>query len=163
QFTQSEIGADIAEALSAAGLRPDRLVVEITESLLLNDNKDTLETLRGLKALGIEIAMDDFGTGYSSLSYLRNYPFDRIKIDRAFVSTASQGDQAAAIIRTIVQLGNSLGMTTVAEGVETEKHLEMVMAAGCSEGQGYLFSRAVPRDQVFALLAKLQRKISLVA
>jgi diguanylate cyclase (GGDEF)-like protein len=163
QFAQGDIGADISDALAAAGLKPSRLVVEITESLLLNDNKSTLDTLHRLKALGIEIAMDDFGTGYSSLSYLRNYPFDRIKIDRAFVSTATQGEQAAAIIRTIVHLGYSLGMTTVAEGVETEKDLEMVLAAGCSEGQGYLFSPAVPRDQVYGLLAKIERNISKVA
>jgi diguanylate cyclase (GGDEF)-like protein len=163
QFAHGDITADITDALRSASLRPERLIVEITESLLLIDNKGTLDTLKRLKALGIEIAMDDFGTGYSSLSYLRNYPFDRIKIDRAFVSTASQGEQAGAIIQTIVHLGRSLGMTTVAEGVETEKDLNMVLAAGCSEGQGYLFSPAVPRDQVFALLASLEQKVGKVA
>ena len=131
--------------------------MEITESLLLTDNKATLDTLHRLKALGIDIAMDDFGTGYSSLSYLRKYPFDRIKIDRAFVNTASHGEQSAAIIQTIVHLGHSLGMTTVAEGVETEKDLEMLLAAGCAEGQGYLFSPPVPRDQVFDLVATHER------
>ena len=151
------------DTLQRTPLRPDRLVVEITESLLLSENKATLGTLHRLKALGIDIAMDDFGTGYSSLSYLRKYPFDRIKIDRAFVSTASHGEQGAAIIKTIVNLGHSLGMGTVAEGVETEKDLEMLLAAGCVEGQGYLFSPPVPRDRVFDLVATHEQRIGKVA
>ncbi|HEX9904497.1 MAG TPA: EAL domain-containing protein [Propylenella sp.] len=163
QFAQGDIVEDIREAMSRAGLRPERLVVEITESLLLTENMGTVDTLNRLKALGVGIAMDDFGTGYSSLSYLRKYPFDRIKIDRAFVNSAGHGDQSAAIIRTIVQLGASLGMTTVAEGVETEEHLNMLLAAGCPEGQGYLFSRPVPRDQVFEIVSAHERKMSKVA
>ena len=163
QFAHGDIAEDIADTLQRTPLRPDRLVVEITESLLLSENKATLGTLHRLKALGIDIAMDDFGTGYSSLSYLRKYPFDRIKIDRAFVSTASHGEQGAAIIKTIVNLGHSLGMGTVAEGVETEKDLEMLLAAGCAEGQGYLFSPPVPRDRVFDLVAAHEQRIGKVA
>ncbi len=147
QFTDGDIVEDIRAALSRAGLRPERLTVEITESLLLSENITTLDTLHRLKSLNVEVAMDDFGTGYSSLSYLRKYAFDRIKIDRDFVSSARHGDKNAAIIRAIVQLAQSLGMTTVAEGVETEEDLKMLLAAGCAEGQGYLFSRPVPREK----------------
>jgi diguanylate cyclase (GGDEF)-like protein len=163
QFEQGDIVEDIRAALSRAGLRPDRLVVEITESLLLTESTTTLNTLHRLKTLGIDIAMDDFGTGYSSLSYLRKYPFDRIKIDRTFVSAASPGDQNLAIIQTIVQLGASLGMTTVAEGIETETDLQMLVATGCPEGQGYLFSPPVPRDKVFEILEAHESRMSKVA
>jgi diguanylate cyclase (GGDEF)-like protein len=162
QFAHGDIVEDVRAALSRAGLRPERLVVEITESLLLTESMSTLDTLHRLKALGAHIAMDDFGTGYSSLSYLRKYPFDRIKIDRAFVSAAGKNGQNAAIIRTIVQLGQALGMTTVAEGVETESDLHMLMAAGCPEGQGYLFSPPVPRERVFELL-RAHESVSKVA
>jgi predicted signal transduction protein with EAL and GGDEF domain len=157
QFTQGDIVEDIRAALSRAGLRPERLTVEITESLLLAESITTLDTLHRLKALRVDIAMDDFGTGYSSLSYLRKYAFDRIKIDRDFVSTARQGEKNAAIIRAIVQLGQSLGMTTVAEGVETRADLEMLLAAGCVEGQGYLFSRPVPPEKALELIATEER------
>ena len=124
QFAQGDIVEDIRSALSRAGLRPDRLVVEITESLLLTENTATIDTLHRLKALGVHIAMDDFGTGYSSLSYLRKYPV-RPHQDRSRVRQRREGrhDQNAAIIRTIVNLGASLGMTTVAEGVETDEEL----------------------------------------
>ena len=163
QFTHGDIVEDVRGALGRAGLLPGRLVVEITESLLLTESMSTLDTLHRLKALGIDIAMDDFGTGYSSLSYLRKYPFDRIKIDRAFLNSTGRTDQNAAIIQTIVQLGAALGMTTVAEGVETEKDLEMLLAAGCLEGQGYLFSPPVPRERVFDILEKHERRMSKVA
>jgi EAL domain-containing protein (putative c-di-GMP-specific phosphodiesterase class I) len=154
---------DIRAALSRAGLRPERLTVEITESLLLAESITTLDTLHRLKALRVDIAMDDFGTGYSSLSYLRKYAFDRIKIDRDFVSTARQGEKNAAIIRAIVQLGQSLGMTTVAEGVETRADLEMLLAAGCVEGQGYLFSRPVPPEKALELIATEERAAPMAA
>ena len=152
QFTQSDIVEDIRAALSRAGLRPDRVIVEITESLLLAENITTLNALRRLKAMGIEVAMDDFGTGYSSLSYLRKYPFDRIKIDRAFVSALNSGEQAAAIVRTIVQLGAAFGMTTVAEGVETQDELDILLAAGCPQGQGYFFSKPVSACEVLDII-----------
>jgi diguanylate cyclase (GGDEF)-like protein len=148
QFTQGDIVDDIRRALSRAGLRPERLVAEITESLLLTENADTLETLRRLKALRVDIAMDDFGTGYSSLNYLNKYSFDRIKIDRDFISGANKSEKTSAVIKAIVQLGAALGMTTVAEGIESEADLAMLIAAGCEEGQGYLFSKPVPRAQL---------------
>ncbi len=157
QFTQGDIVEDVRASLSRAGLRPDRLVVEITESLLLSESVATLETLRRLKALQVGISMDDFGTGYSSLSYLRKYPFDSIKIDRDFVVTARSGNKNAAIIRAIVELGQSLGMTAIAEGVETEEDLTMLRDLGCAEGQGYLFSRPLPREEVKDFIANEAR------
>ena len=154
QFAHGDIVEDIRAALSRAGLRPERLVVEITESLLLTESIATLDTLRRMKELGLEVAMDDFGTGYSSLSYLRKYPFDRIKIDRDFVNSAGQGDTGAAIVQTIVQLSAALGMTTVAEGIETEESLETLLAAGCPEGQGFLFSEAQPASKVMEMIRR---------
>lgn len=152
QFAHGDIVEDVRTALSRAGLRPERLVGEITESLLLTETTSTLDALRRLKDVGIEIAMDDFGTGYSSLSYLRKYPFDRIKIDRDFLGAAERGEESAAIVQTIVRLGAALGMTTIAEGVETLEDLQMLIGAGCPEAQGYLFSPPMPREQVFEML-----------
>jgi diguanylate cyclase (GGDEF)-like protein/PAS domain S-box-containing protein len=130
-------------ALAAAGLAPQRLELEITESVLLNDSEATRATLRQLHDLGVRIALDDFGTGYSSLSYLRSFPFDKIKIDRCFIADLSNDSHhARAILRAVVQLGSSLGMTTTAEGVETDEQLSIVRQEGCTEVQGYIFSAA---------------------
>jgi diguanylate cyclase (GGDEF)-like protein/PAS domain S-box-containing protein len=128
-------------ALAASGLAPQRLELEITESVLLNDSEATRAILRQLHDLGVRIALDDFGTGYSSLSYLRSFPFDKIKIDRCFIADLSNDSHhARAILRAVVQLGNSLGMTTTAEGVETDEQLSIVREEGCTEVQGYIFS-----------------------
>jgi diguanylate cyclase (GGDEF)-like protein len=144
-------------ALAAAGLPPGRLEIEITESVLLDDTEANLETLHLLRRTGIRIAMDDFGTGYSSLSYLRRFPFDKIKIDRSFVRDAGLAPDAAAIIRALVSLGTSLGITTLVEGIETEAQLAAVRAEGCQEMQGFLFSPPRPAAEVAAILtAKLR-------
>jgi predicted signal transduction protein with EAL and GGDEF domain len=128
-------------ALAASGLAPQRLELEITESVLLNDSEATRAILRQLHDLGVRIALDDFGTGYSSLSYLRSFPFDKIKIDRCFIADlSSDSHHARAILRAVVQLGSSLGMTTTAEGVETDEQLSIVRQEGCTEVQGYIFS-----------------------
>jgi EAL domain-containing protein (putative c-di-GMP-specific phosphodiesterase class I) len=139
-------------ALAAAGLPPGRLEIEITESVLLDDTEANLETLHLLRRTGIRIAMDDFGTGYSSLSYLRRFPFDKIKIDRSFVRDAGLAPDAAAIIRALVSLGTSLGITTLVEGIETEAQLAAVRAEGCQEMQGFLFSPPRPAAEVAAIL-----------
>ncbi|MEN3374799.1 MAG: hypothetical protein V7604_154 [Hyphomicrobiales bacterium] len=129
-------------ALAASGLAPQRLELEITESVLLNDSEATRAILQQLHDLGVRIALDDFGTGYSSLSYLRSFPFDKIKIDRCFIADLSNDSHhARAILRAVVQLGSSLGMTTTAEGVETDEQLSIVRQEGCSEVQGYIFSK----------------------
>ncbi len=143
----------IARALEVSGLPGHRLEIEITESVLLRDDQSVLETLHRLREMEVRVAMDDFGTGYSSLSQLHSFPFDKIKIDRSFVK--DRGDVASqnAIIRAITALGLSLGISTIAEGVETSDQLRRIRAEGCTSVQGYLFSKPVPADEVAAVLA----------
>ena len=142
----------VLQALAASGLPPDRLELEITESVLLQDSQNTLATLHQLRQLGVRIAMDDFGRGFCSLSYLRSFPFDKIKIDRAFIADMDRSDESRAIVDTIVRLGQSLGMSTVAEGIENFEQLKLVCAAGCTEAQGYYFSVPVPLNEVERVL-----------
>ena len=139
-------------ALAKSGLTPGRLELEITESVLLEDTEATLETLHLLRGLGVRIAMDDFGTGYSSLSYLRRLPFDKIKIDRSFLRSADTAADGAAIIRAMVGLGDSLGITTLVEGVETPEQLATVRSAGAGHVQGYLFSPPRPAAEIRGML-----------
>jgi predicted signal transduction protein with EAL and GGDEF domain len=148
QFKSRDLVTSVALALCEAGLPPDRLELEITETVMLQDTDATLATLRQLRALGVGIAMDDFGTGYSSLSYLRRFPFDRIKIDQSFVRDACRKRDCGAIVRAVTGLGHELGMATTAEGVETAEQLAAITLAGCTEVQGYLFSPAVPASAV---------------
>ncbi len=133
---------------SLNGLDPTRLVLEITESLLMQDNETTARTLKSLRDMGIRFALDDFGTGYSSLGYLQSFPFDKIKIDRSFVMNATEQKHSETLLRTIAQLGKALGMTTVAEGVETEAHFDLIKKVGCTEAQGFLFSKPVPSEKI---------------
>ena len=142
----------VLQALAEFALPPDRLELEITESVLLQDSQNTLSVLHQLRQLGVRIAMDDFGTGYCSLSYLRSFPFDKIKIDRAFIAGIEYTDESRAIVRTIVGLADSLHMTTVAEGIETFEQLRVVRESGCNEAQGFVFSRPVSASQVGRLL-----------
>jgi len=165
QFRGQALVTTVADALSASGLAAERLELEITESLLLQDDQATLSILHALKALGTRIAMDDFGTGYSSLSYLRSFPFDRIKIDRSFVADLPPREDCVAIVRAIAGLGSSLHMDITAEGVETDEQLQFLIAEGCTEIQGYLFSRPVPAAAVPGLIERLsgQRAAALIA
>jgi EAL domain-containing protein (putative c-di-GMP-specific phosphodiesterase class I) len=119
-----------------------------------------LATLHALRALGVRISMDDFGTGYSSLSYLRKFPFDKIKIDRSFVHGLGTNADSQAIVRAILSLGASLGITITAEGVETPEELACLKAEGCNEGQGFLFSKARPQTEVLELLAKKAQRVA---
>ncbi|AWM85365.1 bifunctional diguanylate cyclase/phosphodiesterase [Microvirga sp. 17 mud 1-3] len=152
QFRNRNLVQSVRQALESSGLSPSRLELEITESVLLQDNDTTLATLHQLRKLGVRIAMDDFGTGYSSLSYLRSFPFDKIKIDQSFVQGLSTRADCLAIVQSIAGLGTSLGMSTVAEGVETEDQLMQLRAAGCAEAQGYYFGRPKPaRDLTHTL------------
>jgi predicted signal transduction protein with EAL and GGDEF domain len=155
QFRGQALVGTVADALRTSGLRPERLELEITESVLLQDDPATVSTLRALQAMGIRIALDDFGTGYSSLSYLLRFPFDTIKIDRSFVRELPTREDCATIVRAITGLGHSLHMHTTAEGVETEAQFEFLAAAGCTEIQGYLFSKPVTACAVPALIAVL--------
>ncbi len=144
--------ATVHRALSTSGLAPDRLELEITESALLRQDRGILETLHRLRALGIRIAMDDFGTGYSSLSQLMAFPFDKIKIDQSFVRGPAAGAGGTAVVRAIAALGASLGMSAIAEGVETAEQALMVKTNGCTDIQGYLISKPIPGDQVLEML-----------
>jgi diguanylate cyclase (GGDEF)-like protein len=138
----------VIEALTTSGMPPNRLQLEITETVLMQNTFNTLATLEKLRALGVQIALDDFGTGYSSLSYLRSFPFDKIKIDRSFIQDLSNGAEPLAIVHAVAGLAKSLNMISTAEGVETRQQLETLQSVGCVEMQGYLFSRARPPDEI---------------
>jgi diguanylate cyclase (GGDEF)-like protein/PAS domain S-box-containing protein len=155
QFKSPRLAAALVGALKESGLRPARLELEITESALI-DSAAARDMIGQFKALGVGLALDDFGTGYSSLSYLRTYPFDKIKIDRSFVREAVDRPESAAIVEAVAALARRLGMTTTAEGIETERERSLALGAGCELGQGYLFGRPVPVE-TFAALLKAQR------
>ncbi|MWV24943.1 EAL domain-containing protein [Methylobacterium sp. 2A] len=153
QFKSDRLVETIISALASSGLPARRLEVEITEGVLLQENDKTLQTLHRLRELGVRVSMDDFGTGYSSLSYLRSFPFDKIKIDRSFVKDLATKPDGEAIIRAIAGLGKSLGMTTVAEGVETPEQMQRIRLEGCTDVQGYLISRPVPSEDLLQVFA----------
>jgi diguanylate cyclase (GGDEF)-like protein len=143
----------VMSALADGGMQANRLQLEITETLLMQNTFATLATLHQLRKLGVQIAMDDFGTGYSSLSYLRSFPFDKIKIDSSFIQDLSKGAEPRAIVHAVAGLAKCLNMISTAEGVETQQQLDTLQAVGCTEMQGYLFSRARPADQIMELFA----------
>ena len=150
QFHRPGLGETILCALAASGLAPQRLEIEITESIFLEGSEVTLKLLHSLRGLGIRIALDDFGTGYSSLSYLQSFPFDKIKIDRSFIHALLTRPGASAVVRAITDLARALGMETTAEGVEESSQLDALHAHGCSSVQGFLLSRPVSADKVHA-------------
>ncbi len=153
QFSMPNLSDMIVHILAETGLTASRLVLEITERLFISDIEKTLATLHRLKEIGVCIAMDDFGTGYSSLSSLRSFPFDKIKIDRTFVSDLGENAENSVIVQAIIIIAGALGMTTVAEGVETASQQRLLTALGCEEVQGFLYSRAVPIEKVPELIA----------
>ncbi|RZK02452.1 MAG: bifunctional diguanylate cyclase/phosphodiesterase [Novosphingobium sp.] len=138
----------VVNALAQSGVLPSRLELEITENLLMQESEEVLATLHKLRDLGVKIALDDFGTGYSSLNYLRSFPFDKIKIDRCFVSELAEREDCQAIVRSVISLANELKMTTTAEGVEYGEQLEKLRKDGCDQAQGFLYSRAVPAGEL---------------
>ena len=144
----------IESALREAQLEPSRLELEVTESLFVEDSEQTAAFISELSAKGVRFALDDFGTGYSSLSYIHKYPFSKIKVDRCFVSGDDAGPRAHAIIRAVAAMGHQLDMDIVAEGIEEQEQVETVREAGCTLGQGYFFSRAVPDYLAAMLLAQ---------
>ena len=152
QFKNPGFVQIVVSALAETGLAAERLELEITETVLMQEGEATLSTLYQLRALGVRIAMDDFGTGYSSLSYLQSFPFDKIKIDRSFVKDIADGLGSLNIVRAVAAMANGLGMVTTAEGVETKEQLDTVRAEGCTEMQGFLFSRPLPLAELEALL-----------
>ena len=163
QFRLRNLSQMVLSSLAHSGLSAQRLELEITEAVLLVDNATTLDTLHQLRALGVKISMDDFGTGYSSLSYLRSFPFDKIKIDRSFVHDLETNADSKAIVRAVTALGASLGMATTGEGVETLDELDYLRREGCTEAQGFYFSKARPASHVFRMLAERNDVHSAVA
>ncbi len=154
QFRHGDLPALVHNVLLETGLAPGRLEIEITEGVLIDDFTRAVSILRRLKALGVRIAMDDFGTGYSSLSYLQSFPFDKIKIDQAFVANLERNPQSAAIIRAVIGLGRGLDLPVVAEGVETAAQLDFLTHEACNEVQGYFIGRPAPIDRYAELIGR---------
>jgi EAL domain-containing protein (putative c-di-GMP-specific phosphodiesterase class I) len=152
----------VLAALAQSRLPAQRLELEITEAVMMQNTEANLRALHQLRALGIRISMDDFGTGYSSLSYLSSFPFDKIKIDRSFVSGLGDNAQSAAIVRAVADLAESLKMTTTDEGVETRAQLDRVRELGCTEVQGYFYSPPVPLAELMKTLneAAARKKVA---
>jgi predicted signal transduction protein with EAL and GGDEF domain len=160
QFRQGNVFGMILRALEHTGLSPRRLEIEITESLLMERAEQTLATLAALRALGVSISLDDFGTGFSSLTNLRSFPFDKIKIDRAFTQAIGADPASQAIVDAIVTLGSRLGMRVTAEGVEETEQLRYLEAIGCDEGQGFHFSKPLPAGELHTVLAAARSKVA---
>jgi EAL domain-containing protein (putative c-di-GMP-specific phosphodiesterase class I) len=154
QLQEHTLHGQIAAALADSGLSPDQLVLEITETVLMQDLEGTVVKLRELKRLGVALSVDDFGTGYSSLQYLRRFPLDSLKIAKSFVDGLGGPSQDAAVARAIIELGTSFQLTVVAEGIERRDQHVCLMELGCGYAQGFLYSRPVPGDQVEQLLAR---------
>jgi EAL domain-containing protein (putative c-di-GMP-specific phosphodiesterase class I) len=144
QFARSQVLETVRLALADSGLPPACLELEITESILIHDVDQTLAAVRALKALGVRLSLDDFGTGYSSLSYLTRFAVDKLKIDQSFVREMTTSKEAAKIVKTIIALGRSLGMETIAEGIETDEQSRILRGYGCNQAQGYHYSRPIP-------------------
>ncbi len=152
QLESDQLLDDVHDALVASDLDPALLILEVTESSLMRDSVATVARLNLLKQLGVKIAIDDFGTGYSSLAYLRQFPVDVLKIDRSFVADMSRSPDAAALVHTLIELGRTLGLVTLAEGIETHEQLEGLRAEHCDQGQGFLYSGPIDAGEMAALL-----------
>ncbi len=163
QFKNANLAEDVAAILEKTGLAAHRLELEVTESVLLQDSDDIMAILHKIRSFGVRVSMDDFGTGYSSLSYLRRFPFDKIKIDQSFIRTLDDNNDCLAIVRAVLGLGRSLGMSVVAEGVETEAQFMILEREGCEQLQGYLFSKPQPVAAVPSIIAEYaERRVELV-
>ncbi|QOZ29781.1 hypothetical protein XH93_17870 [Bradyrhizobium sp. CCBAU 51753] len=163
QFKSQTLALNVAAALAASGLAAARLELEITEAVLIRDDEAALDILHQLRELGVRIALDDFGTGYSSLSYLQRFPFDKIKIDRAFIKDLGATGASSTIVQAVVNIAAASDMTTTAEGVETEQQRTMLRLLGCTEMQGYLFSRPVSGAEIRRLLSAHRETAASVA
>jgi EAL domain-containing protein (putative c-di-GMP-specific phosphodiesterase class I) len=152
QLESDRLFDDVRDALAVHDLDPAMLILEVTESTLMKDSVATVARLHSLKQLGVKVAIDDFGTGYSSLAYLRQFPVDVLKIDRSFVADMNRSSDAAALIHTLIELGRTLGLVTLAEGIETHEQLEGLLAEQCDHGQGFLLSAPVLAPEMARLL-----------
>ncbi|MDP9826204.1 putative bifunctional diguanylate cyclase/phosphodiesterase [Kineosporia succinea] len=160
QLQRRDFADEVSEALAESGLPADQLVLEMTESVLMNDTDSTMATLKSLKAMGVRVAIDDFGTGYSSLSYLHRFPVDILKIDRSFVDRLSGVDAEDSLVQSIVQLGHTLQLETIAEGIEEHSQLQALRRLGCTMAQGYHFGRPGPADTVSKLVVEASAAVS---
>ncbi|WP_028694305.1 bifunctional diguanylate cyclase/phosphodiesterase [Pseudomonas cremoricolorata] len=158
QFSRSDVVSDVRQALTHSGLPAQRLELEITENVMLNDIEGALQTMNALKELGVRLNMDDFGTGYSSLGYLRTYPFDSIKIDKRFIQSLASSASDRCVVQAIINLGRAMNMTVTAEGVETAEQLAVLRADQCHEVQGYLLSRPLPDQRLVQLMSATPRQ-----
>ncbi len=147
QFSHGDLVARTRQCLDASGLSPSNLDLELTESLLVERPDETIFVLKKLKDMGISISMDDFGTGYSSLSYLTKFPLDSLKVDRAFVTDLPDSHDAMVVVRAIVGMAKQLDLHIVAEGIETQEQMEFLHELGCHTGQGYFFSKPLPKEE----------------
>jgi EAL domain-containing protein (putative c-di-GMP-specific phosphodiesterase class I) len=147
QFKRGDVEKCVTEALNESGLNPALLELELTESILIKDPEKVLATVHQLKMLGVKFSIDDFGTGYSSLSYLKRFNVDKLKIDQSFVRDMADDPNDAAIVNAIIQMAKSLNLTTIAEGVEDARQLELLRQQHCDEVQGYHFARPMPADE----------------
>jgi EAL domain-containing protein (putative c-di-GMP-specific phosphodiesterase class I) len=151
QIRNKDFIDEVRALVQELGVRPSQFELEITEGILLGDDPETQERLAALRAIGFSLALDDFGTGYSSLSYLQRYPIDKIKIDRSFISNLGIDAEASALVGAIVKLARALKLSVIAEGVETDEQLDQLSALGCSDVQGYLFSKPIQANEIDAL------------
>jgi EAL domain-containing protein (putative c-di-GMP-specific phosphodiesterase class I) len=154
QFRSNNFASRVIAIVRECGGHPQRIELEVTEGVLLEEDGRTTDALRELREAGFRIALDDFGTGYSSLGYLQRFEVDKIKIDRSFTQSLGQGNKAATVIKAIVALGHAMSITVTAEGVETETQRSFLDMAGCNEMQGFLFSKAVSEEQIMRLLGR---------
>jgi EAL domain-containing protein (putative c-di-GMP-specific phosphodiesterase class I) len=152
QFQQKELVAIVHKALERSGLKPNCLILEITESFMMQETESTIAKLHELKKLGIRLAIDDFGTGYSSLSYLQRFPIDILKIDKSFVDKIGNGKEGKAVARAIIMMGDSLNLKTIAEGIERPEQIAALQNLGCEAGQGFHFARPLTTDDMEAWL-----------
>ncbi|MGH2894363.1 MAG: EAL domain-containing protein, partial [Solirubrobacteraceae bacterium] len=153
QLDHDELVEDVRSALRESGLEPSALTVEITETALMKDPEATARRLNAIKELGVRVAVDDFGTGYSSLAYLRQFTVDTLKIDRAFVQGIASSKESAALIQTLIDLGKSLNLETLGEGIEDLAQLEHLQRARCDSGQGFLFARPLEAEALTEFLS----------
>jgi EAL domain-containing protein (putative c-di-GMP-specific phosphodiesterase class I) len=156
QFHRPEFVGDVLEVLARTGANPNRLKLELTESMLVSNVEDVILKMTALKARGVGFSLDDFGTGYSSLSYLKRLPLDQLKVDQTFVRDILVDANDAAIAKMVIALGHSLGLSVIAEGVETEEQRRVLADQGCNAYQGFLFSCAVPVDEFELLVRRMQ-------
>jgi EAL domain-containing protein (putative c-di-GMP-specific phosphodiesterase class I) len=153
QLQKKELPVVLKRIIEGSGVNPQFLTLEITESMLMDDLENKIKTLNLLKEMGLKLSIDDFGTGYSSLSYLRKLPVDELKIDRSFIVDLPDDADSRAIASSVIFISHSLGLLTVAEGIESEEQLRFLQKEGCDQYQGFLFSRPVPKNELFKLLS----------